>query len=223
MIPNLLFFCPKCIFFPIESFQYLLDWKMPQWLDSLNIQLYNVKEKNTASAQPSIKKTNYRDNPFSTLKSLFKITVEPPRAASRWTRLHTPAEQTASKRRWAVSSAFSTAFGLHFPSSHSSQFFWFLYFVSPVRSERAPHFPLSATVAMGTRTLPLPTRVRALEHQAYLVPTTPAFGASCSFNDKIKHSPGLLGGVMSNSDDSQLPGSSTQSVLYSHFEDVADL
>lgn len=180
------------------------------------------KKKNTASAQPSIKKTNYRDNPFSTLKSLFKITVEPPRAASRWTRLHRSRADSQQETLGCLQRQHT--FGLHFPSTHSSQFFWFLYFVSPVRASRAPHFPSSATVAMGSGTLPLPTRVRALGIRHLRANNFTSFWSQLQFCGKIKHSPGLLGGVISNSDDSQLPGSSTQSsFVVPHFEDVADL
>ena len=114
-----------------------------------------------------------------------------------------------------------SAFPIRF---HPGQLFWFLYFVSPVRASWAPCFLLSTTVAAGSGTLPLPTRVRAVGIRHLCANNFTNFWSQLQFCGKIKHSIGLLGGVMSNSDDSQLPSSSTQSgFVVPHFEDVVDL
>ena len=181
---------------------------------------------------PSRKQIIEINSPFSTLKSLFKITVEPPRAASRWTRLHCSREDSqqelpgfpsASVRSERASIRFQPARAPGLPPApacvrsalpirfHPGRFFWVLYFVSPLRASRAPRFPSSTTVAVGSGTLPLPTCVRAVGIRHLRANNFTSFWSQLQFCGKIKHSLGLLGGVMSNSDDSQLPGSSPRS------------
>ena len=141
------------------------------------------KKKKHRLSPPSRKEITEINNPFSALKSLLKITVEPPKG-SIWVNMLTPQQRGQPARGAELSSVLAcvrSAFPIRF---HSGQF-WFLCFVSPVRASRAPHFPSSTTVATGSGTLPLPTRV-GLWASGICVPTTlPGFGASCSFVIKL--------------------------------------